>query len=182
MFSRKKLVALVIDDLSAINNNNFNTLRNKIDEIEAILKEETIYNYSKRELNAHATSALNKGLKFGIKNRKIDIYEILHRFEELAQSMDWIQIKNTYNDPLRANLNNKNAFLQNLQKLAIEFIELSKQTFDNLTDEEHQALKTLSQDKTIVISKADKDNAKVIQDLEVYRLKLKEILQQDGKF
>ena len=96
--------------------------------------------------------------------------------------MDWIQIKNTYNDPLRANLNNKNAFLQNLQKLAIEFIELSKQTFDNLTDEEHQALKTLSQDKTIVISKADKGNATFIQDLEVYRLKRKELLQQDGKF
>ncbi len=52
----------------------------------------------------------------------------------------------------------------------------------NLTDEEHLALKALSQDKTIVISKADKGNAVVIQDMETYRSKILELLQQDGKF
>jgi hypothetical protein len=69
---------------------------------------------------------LKKSLKFGIKNKKIDTYEILARFEELAQSLDWIQMKNTRNDPLKANLNDKNVFLQKLQQMAFEFIELSK--------------------------------------------------------
>ena len=109
-------------------------------------------------------------------------HEILARFEELAQSLDWIQMKNTNNDPLKANLNDKNVFLQKLQQMALEFIELSKQAMDNLTDEEHLALKVLSQDKTIVISKADKGNAVVIQDIETYRSKILELLQQDGKF
>jgi hypothetical protein len=66
--------------------------------------------------------------------------------------------------------------------MAFEFIELSKQALDNLTDEEHLALKVLSQDKTIVISKADKGNAVVIQDMETYRSKILELLQQDSKF
>jgi hypothetical protein len=40
-------------------------------------------------LITNETSALKKDLKFGIKNKKIDTYEILARFEELAQSLDW---------------------------------------------------------------------------------------------
>ena len=58
-------------------------------------------------------------------------------------------------DVLKANLNDKNEFFQKLQGKAFEFLELSKQAMDSLTDEEHLALKELSKDKTIVISKAD---------------------------
>jgi hypothetical protein len=53
---------------------------------------------------------------------------------------------------------------------------------DSLTDEEHQALKNLADDKTIVISKADKGNAVVIQDIDSYRSKILELLRKDGKF
>jgi len=66
--------------------------------------------------------------------------------------------------------------------MTYEFLELSKTSFDSLTDEEHVALKALTQDKSIVITKADKGNAVVIQDLEVYRKKLMALLEQDGKF
>jgi len=66
--------------------------------------------------------------------------------------------------------------------MTYEFLELSKRSLDSLNDEEHNALKSLSEDKTIVISKADKGNAVVIQDIETYRSKIIELLNQDGKF
>ena len=129
------------------------------------------------------TNVLNKGLKFGIKNKKIDTYEIISRFEELAQSLNWLEINPVVStDPLKADHNNKSTFLQQLQQMTYEFLELSKTSFDSLMDEEHVALKALTQDKSIVITKADKCNAVVIQDLEVYRKKLMALLEQDGKF
>ena len=66
--------------------------------------------------------------------------------------------------------------------MTYEFLELSKKALDSLNDEEHNALKSLSKDQTIVISKADKGNAVVIQDIETYRNKIIELLNQDGKF
>ncbi len=66
--------------------------------------------------------------------------------------------------------------------MTYEFLELSKSSFDSLSDEEHAALKALAQDKSIVITKADKGNAVVIQNIEVYRRKLLTLLEQDGKF
>ena len=180
---RRKLKALGIEENFIIDNRNINSRRNNIDKKEAILNVDTIFNYSKRILSEVETSVLNKGLKFGIKNRKIDTYEIISRFEELAQSLDWIEIKpTTSNDPLKANLNNKSSFMQQLQQMTYEFLELSKKALDSLSDEEHKALKSLSEDKTIVISKADKGNAVVIQDIETYRSKILELLKQKGKF
>ena len=127
---------------------------------------------------------LNKGLKYGIKSKKVDTYEILARFEVLAQSFKWLELtpneKNA--NELRANLNDKNAFYQQLQGFAFEFLEMSKQSLDSLTDAEHQALKELAADKTIVISKAGKGNAVVIQDINDYREKVTELVNQDGKF
>ncbi len=162
---------------------NINMRRNNINKSEAIVNTDTIYNYSNRILNATETCVLNKGLKLGIRNRKIDSYEIISRFEELAQSLNWIEFKPIpTNDPLKANLNNKSTFIQQLQQMTYEFLELSKRSLDSLNDEEHNALKSLSEDKTIVISKADKGNAVVIQDIETYRSKIIELLNQDGKF
>ena len=54
----------------------------------------------------------------------------------------------------------------------------SKRALDSLNVEEHNALKTLAEDKT----KADKGNAVVIQDIETYREKILELLTADGKF
>jgi len=143
----------------------------------------SIFNFSKRTLTEVETSVLNKGLKFGIKNKKIDTYEMMTRFEELAQSLNWLEINPAENnDPLKANLSNKSTFIQQLQQMTYEFLELSKRALDSLNVEEHNALKTLPQDKTIVISKADKGNAVVIQDIESCRAKILEFLLQDGKF
>jgi len=180
---RKKLAALKIDVNFNVDSSNINMTRNNIHKSEAILNATNIFNFSKRTLSTIETRVLNKGLKFGIKNKKIDTYEIISRFEELAQSLDWIDHKPIINiDPQKANLINKSTFMQQLQQITFEFLELSKLALDSLNDEEHAALKKLSQYKTIVISKADKGNAIVIQDIEMYRNKILEILNQDGKF
>ena len=59
---------------------------------------------------------------------------------------------------------------------------MSRDARDNLTDQEHRALEELAKDKTIVISKADKGNAAVIQNLTDYLLKVEEILADNEKF
>ena len=69
-----------------------------------------------------------------------------------------------------------------LQEKAFEFIALSKKTTDNLTDEEHKALRDLASDKSIVVSKAEKGNAVVIQNLTTYHHKIASILNKDNKF
>ena len=187
----KKLRALGIDEQFTVNNDNITmrkkppsniTMRRNKANIE-LENTKSIFNFSSRTLSTVETNVLNKGLKFGIKNKKIDTYEIISRFEELAQSLNWLEINPVVStDPLKADLNNKSTFLQQLQQMTYEFLELSKTSFDSLTDEEHAALKALTQDKSIVITKADKGNAVVIQDLEVYRKKLMALLEQDGKF
>ena len=67
-------------------------------------------------------------------------------------------------DKLRANQNNKSAFFQQLQTHMNNFIKNSKRIDNNLSRAEHQALETLSKDKSIIISGADKGKAVVIQD------------------
>ena len=66
--------------------------------------------------------------------------------------------------------------------MAFEFIELSKYAMDNLTDEEHEALENLAKDETIIISKADKGNAVVIQNKKDYMQKALDILLVSPKF
>ena len=177
----QKLSKLGINPKIRINTNNIDMSRNNISKIEAIDSVPTIFNYSKRELSELETNILKKGLKFGITNRKVDEYEILARFEELAETLDKLEIAYKEDD-LKANLNSKNSFLLELQQLSTEFIELSKHAKDNLSIEEHNALVNLSKDKTIVITKADKGNAVVIQDITDYRAKIMTLLNNSGKF
>jgi hypothetical protein len=59
---------------------------------------------------------------------------------------------------------------------------MSKRSTDSLTDEQHTALKELARDKTIVVTKADKGNAVVIQNVDDYRKKVLNILDDKSKF
>jgi hypothetical protein len=86
-------------------------------------------------LDIHERRLLTKGLKYGIYEKKVDTFEILARFEQLAQSLNRLEIVKN-NDEKKANLDRKNSFLQNLQSMAFEFIELSKRARDNLKNEE----------------------------------------------
>lgn len=85
-------------------------------------------------------------------------------------------------DELRANLNNKNSLFQTLQTMSTEFIDISKLSYDFLPEDEREALQELAKNKSIIISKADKGNAVVIQNVLDYRDKVLEILASKGKF
>jgi hypothetical protein len=164
---RKKLHNLGIEENIIVNIRFINKNRNNIEQIEEIADREVIYNYSSRTLNDIESSVLKKGLKYGIKTKKTDEYEILARFEQLAQYFKDMKAEGD-KDNRKTQLDPKNAFLQQLQSMAFEFIELSKNATDSLTDTEHKALEELAKDKSIIITKADKGNAVVIQDLADY--------------
>ncbi len=136
---------------------------------------------SSRTLSNLEESILKKGLKYGIKNKRVDSFEILTRFEQMARSFNKLETRPNNNELLKE-LDTKNAFFQKLQTMAFEFIELSKNTKDNLTDAEHSALNLLAKDKSIIITKADKGNAVVIQDLSDYTAKVNLLLTTDNKF
>ena len=59
---------------------------------------------------------------------------------------------------------------------------LFKRATDSLTDEEREALFNLAKDKSVIISKADKGNAIVIQDKNEYLSKISELLKSGKKF
>ena len=63
-----------------------------------------------------------------------------------------------------------------------EFIELSKTAQNQIDAEERETLLELADDKSIVISKADKGNAVVIQDTADYKKKINLLLNISGKF
>ena len=79
----------------------------------------------------------------------------------MAQQLNNIEEKQS-DDASKVQLDNKNACFANLQQMAFDYVELSKQAKDSLTDEEHKALEELSKDKRIIISKVDKGNSVVI--------------------
>jgi hypothetical protein len=108
------------------------------------------------------------GERTGIRNKKINQFEILARFEELAQNEEEIVEKQ---DELRTHLNSKSAIFKELQKLSSEFYLLYKKSRDNLQREEHDALVELAKDRMIVISKADKGADVAVQNIEDYMSK-----------
>lgn len=179
---RNKLEKLGLKPRFEVDCRNITNTRQHKNKIKTSIEDkESIFNLSSRILTSTEKRVLSKGLRFGIKSKKVDTFELLARFEQLAQSLDRLEIaKQT--DERKANLNSRNAFLQSLQSMAFEFIELSKKARDSLTDEEHEALLELSKDKSIIITKADKGNAVVIQDVEEYRNKVTKILEADMKF
>ncbi len=97
--------------------------------------------------------------------KKVNTFELLARFEALANRFKNTPMKEK-DHALKAN--NKSTFLMQLQTFCEEFIKLSKEAYDNLSNEEREALIVLSKDKSIVITKADKGNAVVIQNRSDY--------------
>ena len=68
-----------------------NKSRNKIDVIESNLNKKSVFDHN-NILTEDETKLLSKGLKFGIKDKKFNYFEILTRFEECAQSLSPIKI------------------------------------------------------------------------------------------
>jgi hypothetical protein len=142
-----------------------------------------IHNLSKRELTDIEEKSLSRGLSYGIANKNINEFEPLARYEVLANTLNDHKQKTTEPaDKLQANQNNKSAFFQQLQTHMNNFIKNSKRIDNNLSRAEHQALETLSKDKSIIISGADKGKAVVIQDASKYENKVHQIVNMKDKF
>ena len=127
---------------------------------------------------------LGKGLKFGIKNKNFNQFEILTRFEEFAQNMKNEEIskeilKERYETlPI-------DSFMQKLQSLTYEFLDSAKTPQNSLTFEEEKTLvklKTKVKDNSLIVTKADKGNATVINKRADYIDKLQKILSDKSKF
>ena len=101
----KKLEQLGIKVDLFINTKFINKSRNNIDQAEEIINKQSIFNISNRKLTPTETKVLEKGLKYGIKNKKVDSYEILTKFEQLAESLVGLEAKQN-NDSRLANIDN----------------------------------------------------------------------------
>ena len=108
---------------------------------------------SSHDLSEVEKNVIRKGLKYGIKAKRVDTFDILSRFEELAETLDALPIAETKKSKYQVDVNDKN-----------------------------NASATLSKEKAIIISKADKGNAVVIQDLDDYKVKINKLLDVTGKF
>ena len=133
-----------------------------------------VYNLSSKELTPAQTTLLSRGWKFCIEQR---IINPLNLQTEIEHNMGWIK--------KQANEENTNweALKVNIRGAAQDCIKkATKKIISNLNEEEHQALKQLKEDKSVVLLKADKGNAIVIMDKNDYYKKVKELLTDHTKF
>lgn len=86
----KKLAELGIQE--RIDSKFVNKNRRGIDRREKVEMADPIFNLSSRQLSDIESRLLSKGLKYGIKAKKVDTFEILARFEELAESLNYLPI------------------------------------------------------------------------------------------
>jgi predicted GIY-YIG superfamily endonuclease len=157
------------------------TRRKGSEKIDKFNERSAIFNFSNKTLSEEQKNILSKGLSYGIKAKRVDEYDLLARFEQLAKTLEGLEMAEEENG-LKAPLNNRQVFLQKLQTMAFEFLKLANNGFDNLTANEKQALDTLAEDKSIVICKADKGNSVVIQNVVDYKAKVMKILNDTRKF
>ena len=120
---------------------------------------------------------LSKGLKFGIQNRNFNHFEILTRFEELAQGLKNEKIRDDFKDN-RSIVTPIETFMQKLQHLAEDFVDSSKITQNSLTYDEELTLNNLKRkvkENDLIINKADKGNATVINNKSEYIKKVEQL-------
>ena len=142
-----------------------------------------LVNLSDTKLSDRETKLLAKGLKFAIKDKKADAYDILTNFELVCQQLNSLEItsedKGIEKD---LKMNKKQVFFQNVQKSAVDYIKNVSKGENSLTEDELDTLKMLSKKDHLVIAKADKGNAVVVQDKQEYVDKMLEVLSDKTKF
>jgi hypothetical protein len=127
---------------------------------------------------------LGKGLKYGLKNKNFNQFEILARFEEFAQNLDKEEISNLTSNQ-RYSTSSRDSFLQSFQKLAYDFIDSARTPQTSLTFDEENTLKKLKikvKENNLIINKADKGNATVVSKKPDYLNKMETLLSDRSKF
>ncbi|XP_053546886.1 uncharacterized protein LOC128638774 [Bombina bombina] len=139
-----------------------------------------VFNISSRPLSQSETSLLNKGLSFvpTTKFNSFDTYIDIQKFGRNLRLKEFYKTDSSEITPFRT----PGAFDPRSQNPSITaytnyLSQVSKnipkrRRMDNLTKDERQALKSLTEDTTIVIRPADKGGAVVVMDLQQYRSEL----------
>lgn len=139
--------------------------------------DKVIFNFSSRVLNDAEKSLLSKGLQFVLPPKRLSLEKYLLTFEKLYRSIDKYPIHNHGNF-------NSETFKTDLRHLAFNSYKDFKKKVPNnvLSEEELVALKSLSKDKSIVISRPDKGNGVVLMDKSDYKNKVHNLLEDTSKF
>ena len=116
-------------------------------------KRNWVVNLSSRSLNKAEVSLLKKGLNFAVSPADIPATEIIAKVESAVRQLDAERA-----DTVRRAVN---AILQQAEPLK-----------PNITKEQQDALKSLKEDKSIMILPADKGRASVVLDADTYHAKM----------
>ncbi|VDP87711.1 unnamed protein product [Schistosoma mattheei] len=118
-----------------------------------------IVNLSDRLLNPHEISLLKKGLNFNINRHKLTPFNVIPTLEPALNILP----NDTANE---------------LRNKIMNTLLHQKPHNPNINKNEYYALKQLREDKTIIITRADKGNTTVIMNKKEYEKKAKEHLQE----
>jgi len=179
--SLKKLnnlgIALTMNDI--IVNNAFISDRNK----NRANKVKKVYDLS-HDLDEKEIDLLSKGLKFGVQNRNFNHFEILSRFEELAENLEKEQISIDFRAK-KSTVTPLDSFMNKLSFLAEDYIKSSEIRQNSLTLDEEKTLNNLKlkvKECDLIINKSDKGNAAVVNKKSDYITKMQLLFSDKTKF
>ena len=135
--------------------------------------ENVLFSFSNRSLTEHGISLLSRRLHFAIPPKNVNYADYLPPFELLFRDSDLCEVPNYDKEFIRSRLRDC-AFTS--------FRDPSKINENNLSKEEHLALKDLIKNRDLVIQKDDKGNTVVILNKNDYISRTKVILTDSSKF
>ena len=138
--------------------------------------EKVVYNFSSYDLTQIEISLLLKGLNFSLPPQKLKFENHLLPFELLYRDVINGEKKN---DDALMHLNSK------IKDISLSSFRLSNKKdhhFENLSEDEYEALLNLKSNKNIIIRKDDKGNSIVVIDHLKYVRKMEKLLSDCSKF
>jgi hypothetical protein len=137
--------------------------------------DDLIVNHSNRILTDEEKDVIAHGLKFGLPPRKIDYHRYFLSFEKLFHQLKREQINEQLNDA-------KNRVRIFIKNTAFKLYYTFNPYIHNRGNDFYRTLKSLSDDKSIVVVKPDKGNGIVILNKADYIRKMENIIGDVTKF
>ena len=137
--------------------------------------EKVIFNFSTRILNSSEKSLLAKGLNLSIPPKKLNYADFLMPFEVLYKEM-----KTSSHEPISDKIDPVGASMKDAAYDCL--YSYDPKVEQNLSADESNALKSLLNDKSIIIQKSDKGNSVVILNKTDYTNRMEELLSDQSKF
>ena len=172
----------ILEELESNTNANFTGCKHKYNTDDSRMKgyfcSDTVFNLSNKVLTEDEIKVLEKGLDFAPIQRKVNEPELRQDFENFCRRM---RIKWHFRNEPSDNFSERPAFSPKsswkpplghpnlevfLSQVENELFEITKEPtrYSNLSQEEWRAIRTLADDRSIVIKKADKGSCIVVWD------------------